>query len=232
MKSISKLLCTSPNQDLLTGHEEDSNTSRKSVKNVNLLPGKAKSIRGFFSNKKAAKNPIDELQLSTRNFLKNNSLTTGYLEQDLPIYFNSVMENKYQISTTPNPGGTQIEAFYLPVVREDTININDHIGVDLGKTEGNLLVTPLLTGCSMAIKKHQGKTHISHFQPFSEKGENFDAQAHKTLNSRLIQSGYKVYGPNDYDGKMSTFIGVRNGGNWSFFAQEKDGTNLKVKKLW
>uniref|UniRef100_UPI00263649EB peptidoglycan-binding domain-containing protein n=1 Tax=uncultured Vibrio sp. TaxID=114054 RepID=UPI00263649EB len=179
---------------------------------------------------KKIKQSILEMQLNPKGFLKKNSLKIGYFESDKTVYFNAIMDNKYQISTTQSPNSTSIKVQYLSVVREDMINIKDHLGMELTYDGASLLVTPLLTGCSIAIKKNKDKKYISHFQPIIGENENCDKQGHKKLNKRLIKAGYKVYGPLDYGDKFSTFIGIRSGSKWSFFVQEHK-SSLNVKKL-
>lgn len=237
--AISQLSPISPTQPLSGDRGESTSIfyqSVKSVKSVNFLSRVIGSMRkkkgGLVSKKIADVTPIDEIRLNTRAFLKKNSITIGYFEPGMPVYLNAIMDKKYQISTTSSLNSTRVEVQYLPVIREDTININEHVGMEITPGGASLLVTPFLTGCSIAIKEYQGKEHLSHLQPFSEKGESYDEQEHKKLNNRLIQAGYKVYGPHDYDSRRSTFIGIRDGSKWSFFAQEKDGVNLNVKKLW
>jgi hypothetical protein len=94
------------------------------------------------------------------------------------------------------------------------------VPIDWYATNGgpNIIVTPQLTGCSVAIRAIGGnEIEMTHIQPTG-------AEAGDALNTRLGGMGLDgVYGRNSYSQNCSvTIMGARVGGRWKVYAQKMD----------
>lgn len=163
-----------------------------------------------------------------KRFLHENSLVSGYFEQDKPSYLNRISNGKYQVSTTELSDSIKINVEYIDVKKETGLDFSDIQGVDVDELQQDVIATPLLTGCTMLLQRKNGHRYLSHIQPVSEANPN----QHLDLQKKLRQSGYETYGPEDYHGSPARFWGIKQDGRWSFFIQQQVDGKLVVKDVF
>lgn len=161
-------------------------------------------------------------------FLHENSLVSGYFEDGAEAYFNRISDKKYQISTTKLSDSVPVSVEYLKVIKEDTTELNNIPDVNIDDLGKNIIATPLLTGCTMALKIKNGKRYLSHVQPVSETNTN----RHLDLQKELTQKGYETYGPQDYREDPTRFFGIKEDNNWHFYTQKLNGNTIVVKEVF
>lgn len=107
-------------------------------------------------------------------------------------------------------GGVPFQAIHIPVQPSNVV----FNAFALHNAGTNLMFTTQLTGCSVAVVPDRGTYRVAHLQPTGETGEQ--------LRTRLTAEQICVYGITDYTPGRAVVVGVRLGGQWSFYAQNQD----------
>lgn len=94
----------------------------------------------------------------------------------------------------------------------------------------DLMITGQLSGCAFAVAK-PGATLVAHIQPGGGRGEGHDLRNTLVKDGRF--KGYanapvKVFGLGDYTA-YAYIVGIRNGNDWQFFAQQVTGPGADVQ---
>jgi hypothetical protein len=117
---------------------------------------------------------------------------------------------RFQARPNGAMGGHPFQALHIPV-QPSNIAIN---AFPLHTVGTNLMITTQLTGCCIVMVPGAGTYSVAHLQPTGETGVQ--------LRQRLAAQKIKVYGATDYAPGRGVLVGVRSGGQWSFYTQTQD----------